>query len=199
MISFEIVESQLVLSYQAEFGRTRWVDAKLKKDGLVTLSRVFTVQKADVLNGAGGLDEDEDDDDLEGEVWQFAIGTIEGDYQVIRRDVLPLKHDLLIAKSVRLQRRTFVAERNISVFGRIDDLVGQQIVIGGDHPDAIPVDEFDRLLREFPTSNEVRLYAQARVGRVLRDYLETMSNADARLSDCPTIWIVAIVNSIVSL
>lgn len=183
MISFEIVESQLVLSYQAEFGRARWVDVKLKKDGHVTLSRVFTVQTSDVLNGAGDFDEDQDYDDLEGEVWQFAIGTIDGDYQVIRRDVLGLEHDLLVAKSVHLERRMFVAERNISVFGRIDDLVGQQIVIGGDHPDAIPVDEFDRLLREFPTSNEVRYYAQARVTRVLRDYMETMSDADARLSN----------------
>ena len=177
MITFEVVGSQVVLTYESGFGPADWVDEKLTSDGRVTLLRVFTVQTTDLLDSA-----DDDEDGLEGEVRRFVIGMLDGDYQVIRKDVLGLKHDLLIAVSVRLQRKTFVAERNISVFGRIDDLVSEQIVIGGDQPGAIPADEFGRLLEEFPTSTEMTLYAHARVARVLRDYMDTMSDAEERLS-----------------
>jgi len=173
MITFEDHESQVVLVYEPDaFGPT-WVDDKLRSEGHVTFSRVFTVQKADLNT------EDADDEDVR----RFAIGSVGGEYRTIRAGVLGLKYDLLIATSIHLRRSTFVADRNISIFGRIDNLVTEQIVVGGSRESAIPEEEFARLLQKFPTSTEVTYYAAARVTRILREYLETMSDAERRLEN----------------
>jgi len=174
VIRFEDRGSQIVLVYSPDgFGSVAWVDEGLRSQGEVTLSRAFTVRRADLLSG----DDDDDDDDVR----RFLVGTIEGEYRTIRRDVLGLKFDLQVAMSIRLTRSTFVAERNISIFGRIDDLVTEQIVIGGSREGAIPEEEFMRLLQTFPNSTEVTYYAETRVARILRDYMETMTDAERRL------------------
>ncbi len=174
MITFEDRGTQVVLTYESDQGLVAWVDDKLRAEGEVTLSRTFTVRAMDLLP----FDEDEDED-----VRAFVVGAVEGEYRIIRADVLGLKHDLRISKSVRLSRAVFVAERNISIFRRIDELVGEQIVVGGSLPSAIPEDEFSRLLHEFPTATELKLYAWTRITRVLREYQETMSDAERRLAD----------------
>lgn len=174
MIALEDHGSQVVLVYAPDsFGPT-WLDRKLEYEGHATLSHAFTVQKADLLNR--GSDDDDD-------VRRFVIGGVDGEYRTLRKDVLGLKDDLLIAASLPIERKTFVAERNISIFRRIDELVDEQIAVGGSRANAIPVDEFARLLKEFPTSTELKHYAQTRVTRVLREYLETMSDAEVNLAN----------------
>jgi hypothetical protein len=177
MITFEDHGSEVVLVYSADrFGSVAWVDERLKSEGEVTLSRVFTVRRADLLSG-------EDDDQNDDDVRRFVVGTIKGEYRRIRKGVLGLKYDLRIATSIRLTRSTFVAERNISIFGRIDDLVTEQIVVGGSRESAIPEEEFEGLLQTFPNSTEVTYYAQTRVARILREYLETTTDAERRLAN----------------
>ena len=178
MIAFEDSGGRVVLVYSPEQAGPSWLDRKLDSEGDVTLSRTFTVRKEDLLGRASQDDLDDFDEDFR----RFVIGTVEDEYRTIRKDVLGLKHDLLIAASVGLQRQTFVAERNISVFRRIDELIDEQIVVGGPRLGAIPGEEFARLLHDFPTSTELTHYARARTSRVLREYLETMSDAEQRLA-----------------
>jgi hypothetical protein len=180
MISFEDRGSQVVLVYAPEQSGPSWLDRKLGSEGEATLSRAFTVRRDNLLEGKH---QDEfgliDDDDVR----RFVIGTVDGDYRAIRKDVLGLKHDLLIAVSVGLRRQIFVAERAISIFRRIDELVDEQIVVGGPLDGAIPEEEFARLLHDFPTSTELTKYSWTRITRVLREYMETMSDAEQQLSD----------------
>lgn len=174
MIAFEDRGTQVVLTYESDQGIVSWIDEKLRTEGEASLSRTFTVRPADRL-----LFGDDDNEDARA----FVIGEVKAEYRIIRKDVLGLKHDLRIARSIALSRAVFVAERNISIFRRIDELVDEPIVVGGSLPDAIPEQEFARLLRDFPTTTELNLYAWTRVTRVLREYLQTMSDAERRLSD----------------
>lgn len=174
MISFEDRGAQVMLTYESDWGPVTWVDDKLRSEGEATLSRTFSVRPADLFPA-----EEDDDEDAR----TFAIGSIDEEYRSVRADVLGLKHDLRISKSIRLTRDLFVAQRDISIFRRIDELVDKPIVIGGSHPSAIPEDEFRRLLHTFPTTTEMKLYAWTRITRVLREYLETMTDAEQRLAD----------------
>jgi hypothetical protein len=126
VITFEGSGGQVVV-YSPERSGPSWLDDKLDSEGDVTLSRTFTVRKEDLRGRAGQDDLDDFDEDIR----RFAIGTVEDGYRTIRKDVLGLKHDFLIAASVELRHQTFVAERNISVFRRIDELIDEQIVVGG--------------------------------------------------------------------
>ncbi|CEG97298.1 Shedu immune nuclease family protein [Propionibacterium freudenreichii] len=175
MINFEDRGTQVVLSYESERGPVTWVDDKLRTSGEVTLSHTFTMRSADLLS----VGEDDEKEDIRA----FIVGSVGGEYRSIRDDVLGLKHDLRISKSLRLTKSLFVAERNISIFRRIDELVDEPIIIGGAHPSAIPVDEFNRLLRTFPTTTEMKLYAWTRITRVLREYMGAMTDAEQLLAD----------------
>lgn len=172
MIGFEVQDARLVLLYFADDRSPRWLDDKLERGEFVKLSSCFTVTSEDLVTLADRPDED---------LRCFGIGEVDGEYYIVRRDVLGLKHDLLLSTSVALERKTFIAERNISIFRRIDSLVDEQIVVGGSSENAIPEEEFVRLLQTFPTSTEVKYYAEARVTRILGEYLGTMSNAEERL------------------
>jgi Domain of unknown function (DUF4263) len=178
MIAFDDSGGQVVLVYSPERSGPSWLDDKFESESDVTLSRTFTVRKEDLLGRASQDDLDYFDEDVR----RFVIGTVEDEYRTIRKDVLGLKHDLLIDVSVGLRRQTFIAERDISIFRRIDELVDEQIVVGGPRLGAIPEDEFARLLHDFPTSTELTHYARARITRVLREYLDTLSDAESRLA-----------------
>lgn len=179
MISFEDHGSEVVLVYQAEQSGPGWLDNKLASEGKATLSRTFTVQKEDLV----ATDPHHEFGFIDDDVRRFEIGTIRDGYRTIRKNVLGLKRDLLLADSLNLRQQTFIAERNISIFRRIDDLTDEQIVVGGSRPGAIPADEFARLLHDFPTSTELTKYSWTRITRVLREYMETMSDAEQNLAD----------------
>lgn len=173
-ISFEDWDDLVVLAYAPERTTVEWLDSKLDSEGHYRLAWTFTLRKADLVTA-------EVEDDYEPETRRFAIGSIDGEYRRIRSDVLGTKHDLLIDRQVRLERKLFIAQQNISIFWRVDELADEEIVIGGDREGAIPVEEFRRLLRDFPSTTEMRLYSFSRVTRVLREYMETMTDAEAKL------------------
>jgi len=174
MIGLDVDQDRLILLYGSDLRSFDWLDDKLMADGVATLSKVFTVRSADLLDLDGSENED---------VRRFVIGDVTNEYYIVRADVLGIKHDLYLTTSHPVDRKTFVAERNISIFRRIDRLIDEQIVVGGPRERAIPLDEFERLLRTFPTSTELSRYADARVTRILREYLDTMSDAERRLVD----------------
>lgn len=172
-INFSKDGRRVILEYTSEQHDASWINGKLNDHDNHTFYNTFTVSRKDLLPI--------DETDKEYNVRRFVIGKMSGGYQCIDKKVMGLKHDLLISDSVNLQKKLFVAKRDISIFHRIDALINEQIVIGGDRDEAIPEAEFTQLLDNFPTSTELNRYAEARVARELKDYLETMSDAESRL------------------
>jgi len=176
MIKIHHHNDQLLLVYTAENTPADWVDNKLDKDGSVTFRRTFTF-------GSGALINNDAVDYLGEDNRVFVLAFVEGDFFKIDKNILGLKYDLLLSKEMRIDIKTFVAYRDISIFRRIDDLVDEPIVIGGDRENSIPLGEFDELLRNFPTSTELTHYARSRIARILKDYLETTSDAQEKLDN----------------
>lgn len=179
MISFHDDDGVLQLIYEADL---RWtgIDQRLRDGQEVSIRKTFCVSLS-VLIGQlpNGLDANGFSDCIR----TFKIGRFDEDYYLIDKNVLGLKHDLKITRQVKLEGDLFIAHRNISIFSRIDALCEEPIIIGGDAESAIPIDEFRRLLKTFPTSTEVDRYAANRITRVLKDYLDTMSDAETKLQD----------------
>ncbi|EPG8492553.1 hypothetical protein L4542_006059, partial [Pseudomonas aeruginosa] len=177
MISIFAEENQLLLTYQPDrFNDARWLDEKLRQDGEVTLRRTFTFTGADLLTPSASSGEGDDSERI------FLLGLLEDGYYKINSDVLGLKHDLLLDSAMTLVPSTFIAQRDISVFRRIDELIEEPIVVGGDNESAIPLADFEQLLKTFPTSTELTHYARARIVRVLKDYFGTISDAEGQLN-----------------
>lgn len=177
MIKISKQTDSLLLIYQPDqLNDSRWIDERLKNDGVVTLRRTFTFTAGDLIS----LPEQVEDD--VGTEIIFKLGTTEDCYYRIDKAILGLKHDLLLDKTMKLNPQVFVANRDISVFRKVDELVDEQIVVGGENDGAIPLADFDYLLKTFPTNTELTHYARSRIARVLKDYFGTLSDAESQLN-----------------
>ena len=188
LVAFKVERTGVVLEYASEFNSTAWVLRELRTSGHVRISKVFKFKKSDLIGAAAVLEspawqEDEDDDDDDGEKtlrFKFAR-TVKGYHRIAGR-ILGIRNDVLLqAKAVPIERRTFVAERNINIFRRIAKLKDDDspIVIGEveDMEGSIPYSLFNILLTKFPNSSELDRYAQARVEAVVGETLQPMRSA----------------------
>ncbi len=179
MIKIIKKEKLLILEYEPDNLRgdgVSWIDTSLKEDGNVTITRIFTFQSKDILIDPQFIFDEE-------ERRVFVLGLIEENYYKIDKDILGLQFDLLLDKAMKVNKKTFVATGNISVFNKIDKLVSEQIVIGGDYESTIPVIEFERLLKHFPTKTTLDHFANSRITGILKDYLGTITDAEKQLND----------------
>jgi hypothetical protein len=177
VIKFTERGNQLLLIYQSDlYNDARWIDEKLQQDGDVTLRRTFTFSSADLVTQDAPSDEVDDGERI------FVIGVLEDGYYKISKDILGLKHDLLLDGDMKIAAGTFIAHRDISVFSKIDDLIEEPIIVGGSNESAIPLADFELLLKTFPTSTELTHYARTRIARVLKDYFGTISDAESQLN-----------------
>jgi hypothetical protein len=177
MINFVVDRDGVILEYSPEFQNNDWIWEELEKNGKVTISRVFTLRRDDLIA------EPEKDEDIEESQFQFRFAKREGGYHRIKARVLGIPNDVLItARGMKLERKFFVAERNVSVFKRLAKVVGksQDIVVGGTHSNNIPVEVFAQLLGKFPNTTELDRYANARVANIIAEYFDGMQDFRAQ-------------------
>lgn len=177
MLRFQITAAGVDLEYKGDLGaNNRWVWDELIDNEEARVSRIFSFKVADLLNPPAPS---QDFDDYE---YRFRFGTFEDDYVRIPARILDIKNDLLISREVTLKRSIFAAERNVSIFGRLSELLehSDPILIGGGRRDAIPWEVFNELLKKFPNTYELNRYADARVHTILSQYLDGMRDARGR-------------------
>ena len=114
MISFEEDDRGLVLLYEVENNDPEWVSKRLKDGGEVTVSNGFTFESADLLKAPSKRGGEEP-------IYEFRFAEKKAGYYRIPGRILGCDHDVLIAvNGLRLERRTFIAERNTRIFPRIE-------------------------------------------------------------------------------
>jgi hypothetical protein len=164
MISFVVDQGGLILEYSPDTQGSDWISKDLKSAGKVTISRVFTLEREDLVKEPS---EEEDDGGFD---YRFRFAKLDGDCYRIEGRVFGIPNSVLIAESgIKLERKLFVAERNVSIFRRLAEVVGtsQNIVVGGSQSGSIPVEVFEELLKKFPNSTELDRYANARVSNII--------------------------------
>lgn len=167
----------LLLSYHPDrFGNASWLDEKLEQNGSVTLRRTFTLTSSELISQVAQTDSDDDGDRV------FVLGVLEDGYYRVSRVILGIKHDLMLDSAMKLEPGTFIAQRDISIFRRIDELIAEPIVVGGSDANSLPLADFEHLLKTFPTTTELTKYARSRISRVLKDYFGTLSDAEDLLN-----------------
>jgi hypothetical protein len=166
MIDFTKQEDQLLMRYVPERGGDDWLVEPLESGDDVPLSgrTLFVRQelyRPEIDDGEYGMDA----------CYRFAVGLLVGDYYQIDRRFLGIEYDLFMHNSLKFRRTTFVAETNIPIFRGFDDFGFNSLHIGGEHPDALPAEVFEEMLRQFPNTYELKKYARARVSSMIRNYV----------------------------
>lgn len=175
MIGFDVKQRSAVLKYEPEFN-AGWVRKELNTHRQVTISRAFTFKKNDLISGPS----ETEDEKIDEPVFRFRFATRTGGYFRIAGRVLGIDNDVLIAdQGITLERKLFVAERNVGIFRRIAKVKQDagEIVIGGDREDRIPIEVFRELLDKFPNSGELDRYASARVETLIGEFFDGMKSA----------------------
>lgn len=173
MIDFITTNTGIVFKYDPDAADRSWVWNELQTHSTVKISRIFNFDVSVLINPPSV------NQDFDSYIYEFQFGSFSGDYIAIPGCILNIKNDLHISKDINLSRRTFAAERNISIFGRLSRLLNHSnpIFIGGEAMGAIPSEIFSELLRKFPNSHEVDKYADARVHLILEQYVDGMKDA----------------------
>lgn len=173
-VEFEKTGKTLVLAYRPR-DDDEWVRRKFQRNEQLVIKGTYHLTKADLLPESS---KDEDEDQWDDAPLRFEIGRLRGQYYVIDDRVLDIGTPVWLHKDCDITWKWFTAERRVSILGVIAELRPKRIVIGGSQPDAIPVEEFERLLRRFPTPHELRRYSLARVAAVVREYTDTAVDAE---------------------
>jgi hypothetical protein len=182
MVEFKTTATGIVLEYAGDQNwgaNTEWVWTELKKGQTVEISKMFRFNPADLINPPSPRQ------DFENYTYCFNFGSFNDNYISIPGRILNIKNDLFIDRTVRLKRSIFAAERNISIFGRLSNLLdhSRPILIGGTHADAIPLEVFEELIKKFPNTYELNRYADARVQTILSQHLDGLKDARGRYED----------------
>lgn len=176
MVEFEQSNGLLLLRYEPMNGAS-WIPARLENDQTLPIKGTFYLKHKHLVEvGSPSTEDERDSDELETASFQVAI--LDGDYFVFEREILGIDCDLLIHKDVQLTYKSFTAEKKVSIFRIIAALKPGRIVIGGDLPDSIPEQDFDSMVRNFPRELELKRYVMARVGSVVRDFVDTEVDAE---------------------
>jgi hypothetical protein len=170
-------DKQLLLIYESDrYNDVRWLDEKLEQNGDITFRHTFTFSSAALITQDTSSDEVDEDNRA------FLLGVLDDGYYKISKDILGIQYDLLLDGDMKIAVDTFIAQRDISIFRKIDNLIKEPIIVGGGKESVIPLIEFELLLKTFPTRTELTHYTSARIARVLKDYLGTISDAERQLN-----------------
>jgi hypothetical protein len=181
MIDFTKTEDTLYLNYTAE-GRNideNWITARLEENQsfVIHLKKTFSFEKKDLVPVET---DDEDAGIFDPLVYSFILGALDGEYYLIKPGFITRRTNVYIHNSVEVDLSYFIADIDISVLKNIEELIAEDIYIGGDHPSAIPVAAYENIIANFPTTYEKKTYAQARVTAILKNYLESTTDSEAK-------------------
>ena len=174
MIDFTKPGNQLIMRYTPERGSDDWLVKPLGSEVDIPLSgRAFHVRqeiyRPEIDDGEYSMDA----------CYRFIVGhLVDGYYQMDRR-FLGIEYDLFMHRSLKFRRPIFVAETNIPIFRGFNDYGFSSLYVGGDHPDALPEEVFEEMLRQFPNTYELKKYARARVSSMIRNYVPISTDHEA--------------------
>jgi hypothetical protein len=173
MVDFKKIDNKLILEYEAE-SPINWLWKNIKIHGFVRIFHVFYFAKDDIYqNPEDEIDEIQDDSYN----ISFVVAVSDGNYYKFEKRILGTSIDVYFDEKIDFRPKFFRAERNISVFKKIDRIVHEDIYIGDSQDSNLPVDEFNKLINQFPNSYELDKYSEARISTVIDTYFDQIDDA----------------------
>lgn len=158
MIKFIMSDKELLLAYEPEQEEAKYTVKSLMDGKERLLSHVFRLTSDNIAFY--------DDSQI-----SFVVGKKKRNYYELDKEVFMCNYNVSISSTIRLERRHFVAYQNISIIKHLSRVSGQDIWIGGKKENAIPVSDYELLIKQFPNSTECRKYADSRISMMIRDYV----------------------------
>jgi hypothetical protein len=177
MIEFRKKNHLLILEYHSDlYDYHSWAIDKFEKSEAINLKRTFTFTENDLL----GLDEDHLSEDDSGEHLNFILGHLDDEYFKIEGKILGISISIFFFKDMKIKSKHFTAIKNISIFRKINEVVKEDIYIGGKRENSLPISEFEWLIKNFPNTYEIEKYVDARLSSILRNYFDAVVDGEKK-------------------
>ena len=163
MIKFRKEKNAIILNYTPQ-GGVDWILKRFKDNNTISISRTFTLSQNDVY--------DTSDDDMFQSGIDFIIATLDKNYYKFDSDILSIEFDLYIEKDITIKREFFITYNTISIFHKIDNILNKsqkEIFIGYQEDSNFPFTSFEKLIKSFPNTTELKHYANARIDLIIQD------------------------------
>ena len=163
-IFFEKTNNELILCYAPSMGIDDFLE-RLSKGEEILIKHTFNVNEE--------LLRESDEWDIE-ETLRFCIGKVKEDYTYILPEIIGTKHTFFFSNEINLKYDMFVAYRNISILSKIDHVVNRDVYVGGqwEEKDGMPYEAYQQMLRQFPKTRELNLYAHQRIANCVKEYFQ---------------------------
>lgn len=103
----------------------------------------------------------------------FSLGKIEGDFIEMNQDVVGTNHKFFFSSVIKFNHKMFIANRNVSVLKKIDQVVDGDIYIGGVKGDNYNIlyEKYKDLIEAFPNSSELTKYVHRRIATLVKEFV----------------------------
>lgn len=184
-MEFKIVDKTLIFIYHySDYISIDWVKKSLQEKDQVSFKQTLHFTSEDVY------EMEFEDDELEYDEFDepfppvaFLFAELKDDYYQIKRHIIRTKNNFFFHKDIDIQPEHLIAETKISILKQIDELVKEDIYIGGGAESNIPFEAFLKMIDEFPTTYEKKLYAEARVSSIIKSYFDTTLDSELKFQN----------------
>ena len=181
MITFSRNNELIILNYIVDYGDEEWVPRVLKENGAIRLKKSIYLEETLYIPVELLKQEEEDEEGIfDSNVYRFRFAKLEQGYFKIFPNVLTRRIDVFFHESVELDISYFVADTTTPIFRLLEDLVNEPIYISGEYPAAIPIEAFKSMVKGFPTPYEKKIYAEARISSILKNYLDSTKDSEMK-------------------
>ncbi len=180
MISFKKKDSIIILSYSTDRD-TKWLFDKFDRGESYAFNKVYNIYFENLyITKKEIIEEDEDYLLDEPDPIDFIFARLVDEYYKVEKGILTDKFDVYFHKDFEFDNEFFVAEGSISIFKKISELINLDIYIGGNNPNAIAEIDFRGIINDFPSQYEKKLYSEARVTNVIKEFFSTTQDAEKK-------------------
>lgn len=160
---FKIIENKLITTYTPWYGLDEVI--KKIKTGGYNLRNTFFVERNDLI--------EMEELNNYGDSICFVIGVLLDNYIKLDKNIFGTKHDFYFTKDFKFQQKMFIANQNISIVRKIDEVIDYDIYIGDEnnHEHEIPKEIYMELVKSFPNKTELIKYSHKRIASILKEFL----------------------------
>lgn len=173
MFFIEIVDKNIVLDYFPRNG-VDFINVKFREKKPINIANIFKVYEKDRLQN--NVEISEDDSSV-----KFIAGKLIDNYWTFDKVMFGISHDICITQDYSITENTFRTETNRSVFKEIDKVIQNDLYVGGSNSNSISVNDFDEILKSFPTGTEIDHYISSRISTSLQEYFIDTKDYTQRL------------------
>lgn len=171
--------NELVLVYTTD-NDIQWFHEYFSIDSPIKLRDTFYFWEKDQIIDNNQVENESDIHFNKSKSVRFVLGLLDGQYYKIMSLKLGIKYDLYIYENVDVSIDFFITDYSIPIFKRLNNLIKEDIYIGGNKEKSISEEVYQEILNNFPTYYEVRSYVDSRISSVLKNYFDSAIDAESK-------------------